>query len=91
MATNPPTVRLYVSGTKQAVLHSLLSFTTVTGIVGVAVYLESQALQWIGAIFWMLWITGWAMSLSRESVMSIDAARAKLDEIEADQKSRSAS
>jgi hypothetical protein len=48
--------------------------------VGVGVYVDSQALQWIGGLLFMLTV---AMSATKQRY-TIDGARKRLDELEAE-------
>ena len=50
-------------------------------MIGLGVWLESAAMQWTGAVVFFIGIIG--MAEVRLTSMTIDQARAKLDEIEA--------
>lgn len=44
-----------------------LSYGTLFGAIGVGVVIKSDALQWIGAIVWLLAMFGFATSLAKQS------------------------
>lgn len=59
---------------------SVVGFVT---IIGIGVYLESSAMQWVGAILGFITIVGRAISFGNSNKMSVSQARKRLDEIEA--------
>lgn len=52
-------------------------------LIGIGVYLESNAMQWVGAIIGFVTIVSLAMK--RDNRLSVSEARKRLDEIEARQ------
>jgi hypothetical protein len=67
----------------QSIARDLVSVGALIGAVGLGVYLDSQALQWIAGIVWLLILPLKAFSLMHNSKVTIEQARQKLDEIEA--------
>ena len=59
------------------------SFVTIAALIGLGVFLESSAMQWVGAIVAMLALTARAIEQRNVCRMTIPEARKKLDEIEA--------
>jgi cell division protein FtsW (lipid II flippase) len=51
-------------------------------VVGLGVLLDSQPLQWVGAIIWMIAMVSAAYRTFDNGRLTIDAARKRLDEIE---------
>ena len=52
-------------------------------LIGIGVYLDSSAMQWVGAILGFLVIIGKTISHQNRSKMTVEQARKRLDEIEA--------
>lgn len=73
---------------KETPLRSWISdMSSVVGfilLIGIGIYLESNAMQWVGAIlgFWTIIVKG--MRLAKDNRFTIDQARKRLDEIEAE-------
>lgn len=59
------------------------SFAMVAGMIGIGVYLDSSAMQWLGAILAFAAILSSGVAMRNESRMTVPEARKKLDEIEA--------
>jgi hypothetical protein len=59
------------------------TFATIAGLVAVGVFLDSTALQWIGAIMGFCAVIARASGTVQRSRMTVAQARTKLDEIEA--------
>lgn len=52
-------------------------------LIGIGVYLESSAMQWVGAVLGFLTIIGKAINHHNQSKMTVEQARKKLDAIDA--------
>lgn len=61
----------------------VLSFAAQTGVIGVGVMADSEAMQWAGFIALVLMVWGMAM-LGKPGGMTIAEARKRIDEIEAE-------
>lgn len=59
---------------------TVVAFVT---MIGIGVFLESTALQWVGAILGFLHIIGRATRLFKDNRYTIEQARKRLDELEA--------
>lgn len=66
-----------------SIVRDLVSTACLIGAVGLGVWIDSAALQWVAGIVWLLWLPVKAMALLGNSKMTIEQARKKLDEIEA--------
>ncbi|MFU0504155.1 hypothetical protein [Pseudaminobacter sp. NGMCC 1.201702] len=64
----------------QSYLIDTSTFILFLALIGIGVYLDSTAMQWIGAIIGFFTIAGRA---SRKRRMSFDEARKRIDELEA--------
>lgn len=51
-------------------------------LIGIGVFLESNAMQWVGAIIGFIVIISRAMRIAKDNRYTIAKARARLDEIE---------
>ena len=72
--------RFWMSAGRDAV-----SFAVFVAMVGLGVFLESSAMQWVGAILWFIWILSKAASVEKRFKKTIPEARAYLDKIEGKQ------
>lgn len=59
------------------------TFATIAGLVVIGVFLDSTALQWIGAIMGFCAVIARSSGTVQRSRMTVAQARIKLDEIEA--------
>lgn len=66
----------------KSIIQDVISAGSLLALVGVGLWLESSALQWIGGIIWMLWLVGWLVSLEKGSKKTIKEAREYLDGLE---------
>lgn len=64
-----------------SIARDLVSIGTLTAAVGLGVWLDSVALQWIAGILWILIVIGKGLKL-KEDKYTIAQARTKLDELE---------
>jgi len=69
--------RLWMSAGRDAV-----SFAVFFAMVGLGVFLQSSAMQWVGAMLWFLWIISKAASVEKRFKKTIPEARAYLDMLE---------
>jgi Zn-dependent membrane protease YugP len=53
-------------------------------LIGIGILLDSTALQWVGALIGFSTIVSFAVRLSKDNRFTIEEARRRLDEIEAD-------
>lgn len=67
----------------QSVMKDVISAVTLLSMVGVGVWIDSSAMQWVAGIIWLLWMVGKSASYAKNSVFSFDAARKRIDEWEA--------
>lgn len=81
--TDQPTLILIRESAKESWVRDLSTFASLVGLIGIGVWLDSSAMQWIGAILGFLSILSRASDLRKRSTMTIEQARAKLDEMEA--------
>lgn len=65
-----------------SIIKDAVSFGTLIGTVGVGIWLDSSALQWIAGLAWILWLTGKAFGTNSRNTFTIQQARKRLDEIE---------
>jgi hypothetical protein len=73
-----------VKNWRDTLLHDLASIATFVVMLGTGVYLDSEAMQWIGGFLWLLWVFGFATAIQNKSRMTIAQARKRLDELEAE-------
>lgn len=66
----------------QSWVRDASSIVMFIALIGIGVYLESAAMQWVGAILGFLTIIGKAISHHNKSKMTIAQARKRLDEME---------
>lgn len=59
------------------------TFLTFTGLIFIGVYLESSALQWVGAIIGFFVIACRSISYFNNQKLTVSEARKVLDELEA--------
>jgi len=67
----------------QSWAHDAGTFATIAGLVAIGVFLDSTALQWIGAIMGFCAVIARSSGTVQRSRMTVAQARIKLDEIEA--------
>lgn len=76
---------------RERFLHSVgkdvVSFATLIATIGVGVWLDSSALQWIAGLAWIAWCFARVTRLVKDNTFSIAQARKRLDEIEAEMNS----
>lgn len=53
-------------------------------LIGIGVYLESSAMQWVGAILGFVTMIAQSARLNKDERLTIEQARKRLDEIEAE-------
>ena len=64
-----------------SILSDAGTFVMFLAMIGLGVWLQSDAMQWVGAVVFFLSVVGQASA--RKTYMTIKQARAKLDEWEA--------
>lgn len=67
----------------QSLVKDAGTFVLFASLIGVGVLLDSGAMQWVGAVMGFVTIFTWAIRSTSKNRMTIEQARAKLDEIEA--------
>lgn len=67
----------------QSVMKDMISAVTLLSMVGVGVWIDSAAMQWVAGIAWLLWMAGKSAFDAKNSVFSFEAARKRIDEWEA--------
>lgn len=58
------------------------SLALFVSLIGIGVYLDSSAMQWLGAIVGFMVLVGKSINLSNKSKVSFEEARRRIDEIE---------
>jgi|GEM_PF-6838397 len=67
----------------QSIMKDLISGVTLLSMVGIGVWIDSGAMQWVAGIIWLLAMVGKSTAYAKNSVFSFDDARKRLDEWEA--------
>jgi hypothetical protein len=68
----------------QSIIKDAVSAFTLLSMVGVGIWVDSSALQWVAGLLWVLWMLGKSINMSNRNVVhSFSAARKKLDAWEA--------
>lgn len=80
--SNSPTLILIRESAKESWLRDMSTLATFLSLIGIGVFLDSGAMQWIGAVIGFLSIGGRASGVRKQATMTIEQARAKLDEME---------
>lgn len=62
------------------------SLALFVSLIGIGVYLDSSAMQWLGAIVGFMVLVGKSINLSNKSKVSFEEARRRIDEIESSYK-----
>lgn len=65
---------------KEAVVHGGASLITGIALVGMGKWVESSAMEWLGAVLTILTVVARSLSINR--IFTIEDARAELDRIE---------
>lgn len=78
-----PTVLIIKEGWVQSWLRDASTFALFLALIGIGVFLESPALQWVGALIGFFHIAGNARRMLKRESLTIPEARAKLDALEA--------
>lgn len=79
MVTKPEVIIVHET-TLQSYLVDSSTFVMFAALIGLGVYLDSSAMQWIGAIIGFFTI---AAKSNRHNRMTFDQARKRIDELEA--------
>lgn len=66
----------------ESIAKDVASVAALTAAVSLGVWLESSAMQWIGGVLWIIAIVSRLLRLLKDKRMSIEDARAFLDELE---------
>lgn len=66
-----------------SISRDVFSVVSLVAVIGLGVYLQSSAMQWVGAIIWFLMLASKVSGIKEKSEMTIQEARKFLDEIEA--------
>jgi len=66
----------------QSWIRDASSVAGFVALISIGVYLDSSAMQWVGAILGFLTICGSATAAARKHKMTVAEARKRLDEIE---------
>jgi len=75
---------IIAEGFKESVLRDVFTFMTLSGLIGLGWFIESDAMQWIGGLMGLAFTAakGAAVVLGHNKQLTISEARAKLDEME---------
>lgn len=60
------------------------TFVMFAAMIGLGVLLDSSAMQWVGALLFLIGVIGRSFYWMKRSTLSIPEARAKLDQLERD-------
>lgn len=71
-------------GWRDSLVSNASTLVTFVGMIGIGVYFDSTAMQWVGGIVFMLSLFGRASTISGKNRMTVAKARKRLDEIEAE-------
>lgn len=66
----------------ESLAKDTFSCVVLLGLVGVGIWAGSSAMQWAGAVIWMVWMPSKAVSYFNKNKLTIAEARAKLDALE---------
>lgn len=83
MSEKKPEVIVLHESAGQGWLRDLSSVVCFVLLIGIGVLLDSSALQWVGALLGFLTIIARTMHIAKDSRMTTDEARKRLDEIDA--------
>jgi hypothetical protein len=84
MTEKPKTEIMLISeSVLESWMHDASTFALFIAMIGMGVYLDSSAMQWVGAL--MGFVTIISHAAKNKSRMTIAQARARLDELEAAQ------
>lgn len=89
--TRPAEVLILRETLRQSIIADIVTFVMVVSIIGIGVWLRSEAMQWVGAVMLMVTIIGKSIALRGKGRLTIPEARARLDEIEREQSGEAAS
>jgi hypothetical protein len=67
----------------QSVIKDAVSIGALTLAVGLGVYMQSTAMQWVAGVMWVLYMLSASLKNWSDRKMTVEAARKRLDEIEA--------
>lgn len=67
---------------RDSVIRDLTTVICFVAMIGIGVWLDSSALQWIGAFLGFIAIMSRSINLMEKSRYSIEEARRRLDELE---------
>lgn len=70
----------------ESAASNLGTFLTLSAMIGLGVYLDSEAMQWVGGVLFLISVFSRANSRALSGRMTIAQAREKLDQIEREQK-----
>lgn len=66
----------------QSLGRDIATLGTFVSMIGLGVFLQSSAMQWVGGLIWFLWVIGRAAIVEKKARMTIPQARAFLDKLE---------
>lgn len=81
--TKQPEIMVLYETTLQSWARDSSSVAGFVALIGIGVWLDSSAMQWVGAILGFITIIGRTISLGNRNKFTIEQARKRLDEIEA--------
>ncbi|WP_298981501.1 hypothetical protein [uncultured Roseibium sp.] len=65
-----------------SVMKSLTTFGLLTAMMGIGIIMDSSAFQWVAGVVGLIWLIAKASINAKNSQMTLDQARAFLDEID---------
>jgi len=66
----------------QSFCRDALTFATFAAMIGLGVYLDSSAMQWVGGVLFFIALMARVVNTGKRNTYTIEQAREKLDEIE---------
>lgn len=82
MADKPQVILIRESLTT-SVLRDAITFCMTLGLIGIGIWADSSAMQWVGALMTFMAFYARVSGLRAASTYSIPEARTRLDELEA--------
>lgn len=79
----PPEVILIHETKLDSVVKDGTTFAMFVALIMIGVILDSAAMQWVGALIGFIVIVGRGARIAKDNRFTVDAARKRLDQIEA--------
>ena len=82
MKNNEQIIMLVDDRLFKSLLSDACTVISFVAMIGIGVLLESSAMQWVGALMWMMAVIGKAALISSKQRYTISEARSELDKLE---------